>query len=367
MEQVNKENILKDLKLSVNAAGHLLMKANTDEEMEKYVTQSATYKSAILTFTKKLVLITGGMVISGPMLALGLLLTEEISRVGKLKDKATTAKKLKAQYKSIVNNIDRSISAEEDKDEPNTKYINGLKKVQRDIEGKISKLDEYITNEEPRYDYKESVNIELNNLLKDYLSEADGDFYDVEGDASDLEDDAIKGGKLPDKPGKGDTSEEENKESPVDSSEVTGSKSSTSDKSGEGSEDGDDSSGDDTGDEETDEETDEEDGEDTGLDGGETDEPDEPKFGNRRVICDRLLNLRVKLKNSLEILYKLDASKQNESLTRFLEKKILKTVEKITVVIDKQIDTIEYNKLVIYDVYFTEIYLTTNEVITTLI
>jgi hypothetical protein len=329
------------------------MKAHTDEEMENYVTQSATYKSAILSFTKKLILVTGGMVFSGPLLALGLLFTEEINKVSKLKNKTETAKKLKAQYKSIVNNIDRSIMHEEAKDNPNEKYVNGLKKVQEDINKKIDKLNGYIMDSEPRYDYKESLNIELNNLLNEYLAE---DFYGVDKDAASLETDAIKGSKLPDKPGKGDSNGKEEKETPTDSSEINSDGDSSSDEGDQSSENSDSDSGDDTGSEGTDE------------DGGDdSEQPDEPKFGNRKIICDRFLDLRDKFKNSLEILYKLDSAKQNEALTKFLENKILKAIDKITVVIDKQIDTIDYNKLVVYDVYFKEIYLTTNEVITTLL
>lgn len=330
------------------------MKASTDEQMEQYINESMTYKSAVVSFIKKLVLITGGMAVSGPGLALGLLFMHEIDKVSKLKDKVGNAKKLKRQYKLIINNLTKSIDKEEEKEEPNEKYVKGLKRIREDIENKMSRLDEFIGKESS---INESKAYSLNHILEEYLAE---DFYNVDGDASKLEDDAIAmdKGKVPKPtettPNNDDVPNrdgEDNEKEDQDNSE--------------GSDDNTDES---TSDETSEDDTDSEEGEDGDDDseGSEEDNEDEPKFGNRKVICDRLLDLKEKFSYSLETLYKLD-TKNNEKLEEFIAKKINKAIDKISIIIEKQIDTIDYNKLVIYDVYFTEIYLTTNELLKTLI
>lgn len=346
MEVQNTDKLKQDLTLSFKAIGIAFTKVATDEQMETYIDNTYTYKVAVVDTIKKILLFTGGMALSGPTLALGLLLAKEIEKVSRLKDKHGNAKKLKAQYRLILGKIDKEINKESDKDDPNEKYIRGLNSFKKDIENKLSKLDSIMAENEE--DLNESYNAKLNNMLNSFLKE---DFYGVDDGAAGLEKEAMKSDKaVANTPT--DVSSEESPPAEV-KSDVNSKEEPAEDEPGEDS---------DT------QATDSEEEDDGLIDTGEEDEEEQTKFGNRRMVCDKLLDLSEKLQSNLQILYKIDNKQtNNEKLSLFLENKIKKAIEKINIVIDKQIETIDYNKLVMYDVYFTEIYLTTNEILKTLL
>ena len=348
MEVQNTEKLKQDLNLSFKAIGIAFTKVVTDEQMETYIDNTYTYKVAVVDTIKKILLFTGGMALSGPTLALGLLLAKEIEKVSRLKDKHGNAKKLKAQYKLILRKIEKEIDKESDKDNPNEKYIRGLKSFKRDIENRLTKLDNIMAESEE--DLNESYNVKLNNMLNSFLKE---DFYGVDDGASGLEKEAMKSDKAVASTPTDASSEDS---PPAEVKPDVNSKEEPA--TNEPEEDSDTQA------------TDSEEEDDDGLiDTGDEDEAEEQtKFGNRRLICERLLDLTDKLHYNLQILYKIDNKQtNNEKLSIFLENKIKKAIEKINIIIDKQIETIDYNKLVIYDVYFTEIYLTTNEILKTLL